>query len=269
MWRAICNDRGVRWVSVGWTAFVTENLVLSEFRQEIIERIGDDKYHLMYNGLSTAACASVVYGFAKYRHQTRIWAGARPPRPVVLLGLVCNTAGLVMLSQCLPKVQLPVTLVREQRDQSDQSTSTSTSTARTPSNLQLKSQCPFDFGASSNHSDKSQVSGIVRVTRHASLWGLALVAAGTALSTVWASTVALAMGPMFMAVVGSYHTDMRYARGSGGLLTAEVAQVTSNVPFGAVLAGHQSMEDIWRELKLSNASIAVATAVLLALTRLR
>jgi len=53
------RNPGVRWVAVGWTGFITENLLLSENRQAIIEAIGDREYHLIYSSLSTIACSSI------------------------------------------------------------------------------------------------------------------------------------------------------------------------------------------------------------------
>lgn len=53
------RNPGVRWVALGWTGFIAENLILSENRTAIIDAIGDREYHLVYSALSTAACTSI------------------------------------------------------------------------------------------------------------------------------------------------------------------------------------------------------------------
>ena len=44
--KAILASKGVRWIGLGWTGFIAENLILSENRDEIIRHFGDDNYHL-------------------------------------------------------------------------------------------------------------------------------------------------------------------------------------------------------------------------------
>lgn len=75
--------------------------------------------------------------------------------------------------------------------------------------------------------------------------------------------------PMVFAFVGSEHTDYRHRRGSGGQLTPEKEATTSNLPFLALLQGKQQWGALGGELKDTNAALAVAAGLLLAMRRLR
>ena len=66
----ILSDPCCRWICLGWGGFTLENLILSENRTKIIEyfgKHGDATYHRIYNTLSTLACASVAFGYLRYR----------------------------------------------------------------------------------------------------------------------------------------------------------------------------------------------------------
>ena len=283
MLRAFVSDRAVRWVSLGWAAFVAENLALSQYREQLIAATSNDIYHAVYNTLSGGACLSVAYGFLRYRNETRIWA-SRVPRPLVLASFVLQGTGLVLASQLLPKLQVPVELVQAKVDveptaptPSDDSkhNSKTTSSDATESTsggssiltMRFKARCPMDFGSRTSDADGA-VSGIQRITRHPMLWSLALFAAGAALRTPFASTVALCSGPIAMGVIGTTHIDYRYRRGSGGELSAAIDEITSNIPFEALVRGRQQWEAVWAELKTTNAWLALATAALLAVRHL-
>lgn len=64
--QAALRHKGVRWIGLGWTGFVVENLVLSENRTRLIQELGESTYHITYSVLSTAACGSIGYGFFKH-----------------------------------------------------------------------------------------------------------------------------------------------------------------------------------------------------------
>lgn len=42
--RGVLRHKGVLFIGVGWGGFIAENLILSENRQWIIERFGEDNY---------------------------------------------------------------------------------------------------------------------------------------------------------------------------------------------------------------------------------
>ena len=47
--------------------FIAENFVISENRSWIIEKLGDEGYHMMFGTISTAAMASTAYGYYKIK----------------------------------------------------------------------------------------------------------------------------------------------------------------------------------------------------------
>lgn len=83
-------------------------------------------------------------------------------------------------------------------------------------------------------------TGILRITRHPFLWGVALWAAfhlaanGDAASAVFFGTFLL------LAVAGTFSIDAKRARKMGAGW-AGFAQRTSNIPFGAILAGRNTL----------------------------
>ena len=90
---------------------------------------------------------------------------------------------------------------------------------------------------------------------------------GAALATPFAAEMVMFSAPALFALIGTAHQDHRYIRNSGGELPPEVDAVTSNVPFVALLQGHQSWGQLGAEMKWLNASLGVLGAVLLALAR--
>ena len=74
--------------------------------------------------------------------------------------------------------------------------------------------------------------------------------------------------PAMVALIGGTHTDLRHRRGMGGELCREVDDVTSNVPFLAMIMGRQdggvvqSFEALGDEVKVLNAALAAGGAAL-------
>jgi uncharacterized membrane protein len=71
--------------------------------------------------------------------------------------------------------------------------------------------------------------------------------------------------PSVFAMIGGAHQDHRFLKNSGGKLSMEKYNVTSNVPFLAMLSGKQSFGDLCKEMKLPNMGLAVSTSLLVAL----
>jgi hypothetical protein len=173
------RDPGVRWIGAGmcvlvlllhaltnhcmqtgWTAFILENLILSENRQTIIEAFGDDNYHLAYSSLSTLACGSIMYGYLRY--------GRGKGVPVTPPGAARNAAsfafrtlGLVGLSQQIPLLRMPYTYEEDVRAEDGIVAEIKASPAK-------KWRCPMEFGAHGSNED--EVKGMQRVSRHATFW---------------------------------------------------------------------------------------------------
>ncbi|MEO8113643.1 MAG: NnrU family protein [Phenylobacterium sp.] len=105
------------------------------------------------------------------------------------------------------------------------------------------------------------VSGMLRITRHPFLWGVALWAAGHLLVNGDAASLILFGALLVLALSGTASIDAKRRRALGAKWDAFAAQ-TSNIPFAAVLKGVQrvSLAEIgwWR--------IALAVVVWAALT---
>jgi uncharacterized membrane protein len=130
-------------------------------------------------------------------------------------------------------------------------------------------RCPMDFKPKDAKVTEDGIQGMERISRHSMFWSLGSLAMGKALSTVFLPEVVMFSFPMLFAYIGGAHQDARFLRGSGGKLTQEKYNRTSNVPFYAFLTGHQSWSTLSSEIKYSNVSIALATSALLALRKLR
>jgi len=84
------------------------------------------------------------------------------------------------------------------------------------------------------------VKGMLRITRHPFLWGVAIWALGHLLVNGDRASIVL-FGAMFaLAVFGTSSIDAKRKRALGPTWDAFAAQ-TSNVPFGAILSGRQTL----------------------------
>jgi uncharacterized membrane protein len=182
---SIWAHKGVRWIALGWSAFIAENAILSENRQLVIDRLGDKEYHWLYNTLSTAACSSIAYGY--FRHGRRqgplLWRTAGAGMQLAALSL--QALGLIGMSQFAPKLQLPVALGGH---------AVSDSAIPAASKVVLRSRCPIDFSPADIPADG--IYGMKRVTRHPQLWSLGLLGLGAAFGTPFATEVILFAAPV-------------------------------------------------------------------------
>lgn len=100
------------------------------------------------------------------------------------------------------------------------------------------------------------IQGMLRISRHPFLWGVAIWAAGHLLVNGDRASLVLFGSMLVLAVSGTTSIDAKRKRALGATWDAFAAQ-TSNIPFAAVLAGRQklSLSEIgwWR--------IALAVAV--------
>lgn len=99
---------------------------------------------------------------------------------------------------------------------------------------------PTSVGQEDVAGREGAVTGVLRITRHPFLWGVALWAAfhlganGDAASVVFFGTF------LVLAVAGTYSIDAKRQRKMGASWEG-FARQTSNVPFGAILAGRNSL----------------------------
>jgi uncharacterized membrane protein len=84
------------------------------------------------------------------------------------------------------------------------------------------------------------VSGMLRITRHPFLWGVAIWAAGHLLVNGDTPSLILFGTMLFLAVTGTFSIDAKRRRELGATYEAFEAQ-TSNVPFGAIVSGRQKL----------------------------
>lgn len=84
------------------------------------------------------------------------------------------------------------------------------------------------------------VKGMLRITRHPFLWGVALWALGHLLVNGERASLVLFGSMLLLAVFGTASIDAKRKRALGPKWDAFAAQ-TSNVPFGAILSGRQKL----------------------------
>jgi uncharacterized membrane protein len=119
---------------------------------------------------------------------------------------------------------------------------------------------PTSVGQGGALDDPSAVRGVLRITRHPvmwaiALWGLSHIAAkGDVASLVFFGAIAA------LALVGTLLLDVKYAARQGAAWQP-FAQATSNVPFAALLAGHQRFAP--HEIGWTRVAVALALYALL------
>jgi len=257
---------GVKLIAAGWSGFVAENLILSHYRRNIIDTIGETGHTAVYSTLSTAACLSVAVGYFRYGRAKgpKMWNPKGRLNRVGAFGL--QGAGLLGISQMVPKVQLPFALFDSSAepeiltaDGSKAMLASSSSTNTTP-RFNVRSKCPIDFNfekASKANIPADGVYGMKRVSRHPQLWSLGLLGMGTALASAYVTEVLFFSGPLALAFILGAHMDHRFRRGEGGDLPPEIDWKTSNIPFLAFLLGRQQWSDLRKEMKVTNAGAAL------------
>ena len=264
----------MRWAVGGWSFFIAENTILSENRTFIIDLIGDQAYHLCYGALSTIAMGTVAYGYArKVRFsEPLLWSLTSPAPPLArVVSFATLSLGTFLLSQVPPKLQIPVQLT-----QGGEGTPRVQPANEVPEAIpdkkgfSLQVRCPFDFTDAKDTS--GPVHGIERITRHPGLWSFGLMGMGVAMLTPSVPQRAWLAMPAFVALIGGAHTDSRFRRGLGGELPEEYDNVTSNIPFRAIVNGSQGnvldvARDLANEVKPLNAAIAIGLSGLVVLRR--
>ena len=238
--------------------------------------MGDENYHLVYGFMSTLAMTTVGYSYYKLKHlqssQLAPLFTSRIPVGNVLIAWGLTSVGLVLASQAMPKMQIPVAVVSSRMEDAPRPSS---SEGDGTGGYRLQVRCPFDFSDKHNKSlndGGDQVRGLERVSRHTGLWSFGLISAGNAMLQ---SNVALRiwwLGPAAVAWIGGMHTDSRFRRGMGGTLDPMAESQTSNIPFWAMISGKQgsptdSFGNLALETKPLNACIAVAVATTWILSR--
>lgn len=84
------------------------------------------------------------------------------------------------------------------------------------------------------------VKGMLRITRHPFLWGVAVWALGHLLANGERASIVLFGSLLLLALFGTASIDAKRRRSLGPAWDAFAAQ-TSNLPFGAILSGRQKL----------------------------
>jgi len=268
------------WAVGGWSLFIAENVILSENRTWIIEQCGEDTYHYTYGAFSTFALTSIGYGYQyKVKNMGPFAWALKSPIPIAAkaASFIILSTGFVIASQTFPKIQLPLHYESEKATTSNEVDGSEGLKSDSKTASRWKVRCPFDFTDSkstTNSLNKGEgkelveLHGLDRISRHPGLWSFGLIGLGSGLLASSLPTRVWMSMPIVVALVGGSHTDSRHRRGMGGYLSREMDEVTSNVPFLAMLSGRQgsvnkAVTDFSAEIKPLNALVAVgmATAV--------
>jgi hypothetical protein len=246
-----------RWAAGGWAFFIAENTLLSENRTWIIEQLGNENYHAVYGLGSTLATASIGYAYYAIK-KMNIAETLKPNRPGAL---VLGSLGLVLASQALPRMQIPI--------QINDTANVDTQASDTTTTRRFQVRCPFDFNETHT---TSQIHGMERITRHVGLWSFGFVGLGQACLQTNPALRVWWMGPAAVAWLGGLHHDSRMRRGMGGHLDPNYESQTSCLPFAAMLTGKQGdvgsqIVALMTEIKPLNAGVAVLAATLWVVSR--
>lgn len=245
------RDRGVRWVLGGWALFTAENVIMSEYRNEIKRSYGGaggpGAYQNMYSLLSATCLASTFIGYWRF---ARFGVAVQPPSMAAKAGAVAlRAAGLVTLGQLAPPINFgaaPIAL------------GLSAPPPDLPPAVRGAMGCPFDFNAQRN---QGEVYGVVRISRRPELFGLMAVGLGGALLATTATQVCFfGVGPVLSFTALAFHSDSVQRR-EGEISATKEAQ-TSLLPFLALLDGRQSWLALYEEIVPANAGAGAGLALL-------
>ena len=295
--QSLVRSPATKWAVGGWSFFIVENLVLSENRSYLISQVGENTYHTMYGTLSTIAMASTAYG---YRYHVRnaqplLWkssSSSMPPLPSKVAGWLCLSLGFGILSQTVPKLQIPIARIqshnnttRKDKSRVEENHTSSITTTETSSQWQVR--CPFDFTDSRSQSalptttttTVEMVSGADRISRHPGLFSFGFVSLGYGILSPSLPMQLFFSMPMAVAIIGGAHSDSRHRRGLGGTLPPHIDAQTSLIPFMALLSGKQSqyqqsqgllehLQDFWiHDVKKLNLGLAMGLATMILLRK--
>jgi uncharacterized membrane protein len=234
--------------------FTIENVVMSEYRQEIKRswggKGGPKAYQSLYSTLSAATLGSTIFAYWRYaRFGVEIRTGAADPK-LKIAAFACRAFGLATLGQLAPPINLqsvPTALGMNKIEH-----------LSVPDRGALG--CPFDMNA---YKDRGEVFGITRVTRRPELLGLGGIAAGGAILAKTATEMAFfGVGPAVCFLILALHSDRTQVMGNE--LSDTKIEQTSIIPFYALVSGRQSWSELSSDLVPQNVAGAVLVAGILA-----
>ena len=219
------RHKGVKWITLGWAGFITENLVLSHNRDWIIEEFGQGTYFNAYGTLSTLATGSIFFGYLRHgRRQGPVFASVKqnirnvssanvasvarklrgtPARVIIGGGL--QLIGLAIMSQLAPKLQVPVTVESDTPDLPSGTEGPIRQPTVKSQGTRVVMRCPFDFAKDDSDNEEELYTGVHRITRHPGLWGLGLCGLGAAVLTPFIAEAVFFSMPCLFALIGGAH----------------------------------------------------------------
>ena len=199
--------------------FVGGHFLLSSrvLRQPLAARLGDNGFRGLYSLVAGAALLWTIfaYGAAPF---VALW---QPP----------------LILRWLPLILMPVALFLVVAGMT------------TPNPTQVGGERVVDAGP------EDQTPGIIRVTRHPFLWGVALWALGHLVVRGDAASVILVGGMLVLALGGMWHIDQK-REASLGANWGPIRLTTSVIPFAALASGRTHMD--WRGIGWWRPLVALA-----------
>jgi uncharacterized membrane protein len=104
----------------------------------------------------------------------------------------------------------------------------------------LMTRNPASVGQGRASEDQDVIQGMLRITRHPVLWGVAIWAGGHLMVDGDVASLIFFGAFLVLALLGTVSIDAKRRRVFGPTWQ-EFAQKTSNVPFGAIVSGRQSL----------------------------
>jgi uncharacterized membrane protein len=126
----------------------------------------------------------------------------------------------------------------------------------------LATPSPTQVGMESKLAEGTDIArGIVRITRHPFLWGVALWALIHLVANGDLASLILFGSLLLLALGGTVAIDAKRRRFGNGW--AQFAQTTSSVPFSAILSGRNNIVSALREIGVVRPLVAVLAYVLI------
>jgi uncharacterized membrane protein len=199
------------------TFFVMIHLLISgtSVRDGVVRRIGEGPYMALFSLLSVAGLTWMIMAYGQARGE--VWN-------TVYWGVGPATRHTQILLQLIAVFFIVIGLT-------------------TPNPTSVKQEGVLER--------EDAVKGMLRITRHPFLWGVALWASGHLIVNGDRASMTLFGTLLVLALAGTTSIDAKRRRALGPKWEA-FAQQTSNIPFAAILAQRQSLKlgeiGLWRPL---------------------
>ncbi|MEE9156955.1 MAG: NnrU family protein [Gammaproteobacteria bacterium] len=194
---------GYSLLGLSTAVFVTSHLALSSapIRSATVRRLGETHFLILYSVISVIALSWMIMAYVKTPHDDFLWPPS-PPLHTVPLFIMPFAAVLLVAGV----------------------------TGKHPAGIQTRGA----IDSSPN------VNGILRITRHPVQWSIVLWSLSHIIANGDKSSVIFFGGFFLLAAVSSYLTDLKCKKQVGNK-TNEFAEMTSNLPFAAIISGRNHL----------------------------